>query len=140
MLISGAGGVASSMSLFKKPPVDVGNALQIAGTMNRIGFMLTVSATSPYQNVADLTAALKVKGAKTTYASGNQNGTIVGELYKAHAGLEAVEVHYKNAASSLNDQLSGTVDFGVYSILAIFTRPATCRTTADFGREHGDAT
>jgi tripartite-type tricarboxylate transporter receptor subunit TctC len=114
ILISGAGGVASSMSLFKKPPVDVGNALQIAGTMHRIGFMLTVAADQPYRGLADLTAALKAKGAKASYATGNQNGTVMGELYKAYAGLEAVEVNYKSPANSLNDQLSGAVDFGVF--------------------------
>lgn len=114
MLISGAGGVASSMSLFRNPPVDVGNALQIAGTIHRIGFMLTVAANSPYRTLADLTAALKAKGAKASYASGNQNGTVMGELYKARAGLETVEVHYKSPAGSLNDQMSGAVDFGVF--------------------------
>ena len=114
MLISGSGGVASSMSLFKKPPVDVGSALQFAGTTHRLAFMVTVASNSPYHTLAELTAAMKEKGEKATYATGNQNGTILGELYKAHTGIKAVEVKYKNPASSLNDQTSGAVDFGVF--------------------------
>jgi tripartite-type tricarboxylate transporter receptor subunit TctC len=114
MLISGSGGVASSMSLFKNPPVDVGNALLFSGTMLRIAFMLTVAYRSMYRTLPELTAAMKLKGDKATYATGNQNGTIMGALYKAETGIQAVEVNYKSPAGSLNDMLSGAVDFGVF--------------------------
>ena len=64
MYLSGASGVAANMHLYKKPPVDVAKAIQIAGTINVQPFMLTVGSKSPYNTVADLTAAMKKKGRK----------------------------------------------------------------------------
>ena len=106
--------VAAGMSLFKKPPVDVGKALRVAATINRQPFMLVVDAKSPYKTVADLTAAMKQKGAKATYATAAPNGRIMGEIYKAATGIEAVEVIYKSAPDSLNELLSGKLDYGMH--------------------------
>jgi len=114
IFVHGASGVAASMSLFKKPPVDVGKTIQIASTINRQPFMIVVDAKSPYKTLADLTAAMKAKGAKASYATAAPFGTVVGEVYKVGAGVQAVEVNYKTAVDSLNDQLSGAIDYGVH--------------------------
>ena len=106
--------VATNMHLFKKPPVDVNKALIVAATINRQPFMLVVSAKSPYKNVAELTAAMKKKGNKATYASAAPNGRIMGEVYKAVTGVQAVEVSYKTASDSLNEMLSGKLDYGMH--------------------------
>jgi tripartite-type tricarboxylate transporter receptor subunit TctC len=64
--------------------------------------------------LADLTAAMKQKGAKASYATAAPFGTVVGEIYKQGTGITAVEVPYKNAIDSLNDQLSGAIDYAVH--------------------------
>src|SRR6185312_10305116 len=61
-----------------------------------------------------VTAAMKTKGEKASYASAAPTGTVMGELYKVATGVQAVEVNYKNAVDSLNDQLSGAVDYGMH--------------------------
>ena len=115
LFIHAGSAIASNMSLFKKPPFqDAGKAIQVAATINRQPFMLVVDAKSPYKNVADLTAAMKQKGEKATYASAAPTGTVMGELYKVATGVKAVEVNYKNAIDSLNDQLSGAIDYGMH--------------------------
>jgi tripartite-type tricarboxylate transporter receptor subunit TctC len=106
--------VAAGMHLFKKPPVDVTKAIQVAATINRQPFMLVVDAKSPYKSVADLTPVLKKKGEKASYAAAAPTGRIMGELYNQAAGLKAVEVNYKTAPDSLNDMLSGAVDYGMH--------------------------
>jgi tripartite-type tricarboxylate transporter receptor subunit TctC len=106
--------VAAGMHLYKKPPVDVGKAITIAATINRQPFMLVVDAKKPYKSVAELTAAMKAKGDKATYAAAAPTGRIMGELYKQAAGLKAVEVNYRTAPDSLNDMLSGAVDYGMH--------------------------
>ncbi len=112
--------VAANMHLFKKPPVDAAKALQVAATINRQPFMLVVDAKSPYKSVADLTAAMKAKGLKATYATSAPTGAIMGEIYKSITGVQAVEVNYKTGADSLNEMLSGKLDYGmldpVYSL------------------------
>ena len=114
MLLLGANAVAATMSLLKNPSIDVGKAIEVAATINRQPFMLVVAHNSPYKTVAELTAAMKVKGDKATYATGAPAGTIMGELYKAATGIQAVEVVYKTASDSLNEILSGKLDYGVH--------------------------
>ena len=106
--------VAAGMHLVKNPPIDVAKQITVAATLNRQPFMLVVDAKSPYKTVADLTAAMKQKGEKASYAAAAPTGRIMGELYKQAAGLKAVEVNYKTAPDSLNDMLSGAVDFGMH--------------------------
>ncbi len=114
VFVHGASGVAASMSLFKKPPVDVGKTIQVVSTINRQPFMVLVDAKSPIKTLAELTAAMKPKGNKASYATAAPFGTVVGEIYKRGTGVEAVEVPYKNAIDSLNDQLSGAIDYSVH--------------------------
>ena len=79
------------MSLFKSPPVDVGKTIQVVATINRQPFMVLVDAKSPHQTLADLTAAMKPKGDKASYATAAPFGTVVGEVYKLGTGVQAVE-------------------------------------------------
>jgi tripartite-type tricarboxylate transporter receptor subunit TctC len=106
--------VAASMHLFKNPPVDVGKELRIAATTSNLAFMLVVDAKSPYKNVAELTAAMKKKGANASYAVAANPGIIMGSIYKNTAGLDAVEVQYRSAPDSLGEMASGKLDYGCH--------------------------
>lgn len=114
IFVHAATAVAASMHLYKKPPVDVGKAIQVVGTINRQPFMIVVSAKSPYKTLAELTAAMKQKGDKATYAVAAPTGRIMGEIYKNVTGIKAVQVIYKTAPDSLNELLSGRLDFGAH--------------------------
>jgi tripartite-type tricarboxylate transporter receptor subunit TctC len=115
IFIHAGSAIATNMWLFKRPPVeDAGKAIQIAATINRQPFMAVIDSKSPIKTVAELTAAMKAKGDKATYASAAPTGTVMGELYKVATGVKAVEVNYKNAVDSLNDQTSGAVDYGMH--------------------------
>ena len=94
--------VAASMHLFKNPPVDVGKALKVAATTSNLAFMLIVDAKSPYKTVAELTAAMKQKGDKASYATAANPGRIMGAIYSNTTGIMAVEVQYLSAPVSLN--------------------------------------
>jgi len=94
--------------------VDVAKTIQVVATINRQPFMVLVDAKSPHRTLADLTAAMKPKGNKASYATAAPFGTVVGEVYKLGTGVQAVEVPYKNAIDSLNDQLSGAIDYAVH--------------------------
>jgi len=111
--VHAASGVAANVHLFKTSPVDVSKTIMIAATINQQPFMLVVSPKSPYKTVAELTAAMKEKGAKASYATSAPNGTVMGEIYKARTGVQAVEISYKTAQDSLNEMLSGKIDYGM---------------------------
>jgi tripartite-type tricarboxylate transporter receptor subunit TctC len=106
--------LASNHYLIKNNPIDAGKQIQVAATINRQAFMLAVDAKRPWQTLAELTAYLKDKGEKATYATGANSGVIMCAIYKEIAGLKAVDVNYKMAQDSLNDMASGTVDFACH--------------------------
>jgi tripartite-type tricarboxylate transporter receptor subunit TctC len=114
IFVHAATAVAASMHLVKNPPVDVGKSIQIAATINRQPFMLVVAAKSPHKSVAELTAAMKQKGDQANYATAAPTGKIMGEIYKNTTGVQAVEVNYKTAPDSLNELLSGRLDYGMH--------------------------
>jgi len=111
--ITGASALAANMHVLKNPGTDVGKSLQIVGTINKQPVMVAVSNTSTYKTIAELTAAMKEKGDKASYAIANPSAKVVGAMYKEKAGLQAVEVYYKTGAEYLNDLASGAIDYAI---------------------------
>lgn len=105
--------VAGNMHLIKKPPFDAAKAIQVVATINKQAFMLAVEAKRPWKSVAELTAYVKEKGDKATYAVSANSGIVIGAIYKEKAGLQAVQVHYRMAQDALNDMASGKVDYAL---------------------------
>src|SRR3990167_8621486 len=114
IFVHAATAVAASMHLYKKPPIDVGKAFQVAGTINQQPFMITVSAKSPYKTLAELTAAMKQKGDKAAYGVAAPTGRIMGEIYKNVTGIKAVQVIYRTGPDTLNELLSGKLDYAMH--------------------------
>jgi tripartite-type tricarboxylate transporter receptor subunit TctC len=111
--VHAASAIAANMHLFKAPPIDAARDLQIAAGVNKQPFMVVVPSSSSYQTLADLTAAMRAKGDKASYAQSNTSGKVMGELYKQATGIKALEVPYRTAADSLNDFASGRLDYGM---------------------------
>jgi tripartite-type tricarboxylate transporter receptor subunit TctC len=112
--IQGASSIAANMHLFKNAPVDVGKAIAIAAPLNKQPYMLAVDASQPWTSVAELTAYLKQKKDKASYATSNPPAKVMGAIYKARAGLEAVEVPYRTSFDTVNDMQSGALDYALY--------------------------
>jgi tripartite-type tricarboxylate transporter receptor subunit TctC len=105
--------VAANQHLFKRRPFDAVKDLQVAATLNQQPFMVMVPAASPHKTLAELTAAMKQKGDKASYAQSNTTGKVMGDLYKQATGITAVEVPYRTANDSINDFASGRLDYGM---------------------------
>jgi len=104
---------AANFSLFRRPPINPAKDLQVVSTLNQQPFMVVVAAASPYKSLAELTAAMKQKGEKASYAESNTTGKVMGELYKIATGVQALDVPYRTANDSTNDFASGAVDYGM---------------------------
>jgi tripartite-type tricarboxylate transporter receptor subunit TctC len=111
IFVHAGSGVANVPALYAKPPIDVSTTVQVAATINRQPFMIMVDAKSPHNTLKDLTDAMLKKGDKASYGVAATTGVVMAEIYKARTGIKAVEVNYKTATDSLNDQLSGRLDF-----------------------------
>jgi tripartite-type tricarboxylate transporter receptor subunit TctC len=114
ILVSGGTAAAINANLLKAPPIDVGKEIRAVATVNQIPFVVAVDAKSPYTSLPELTEMLRKKGNKASYAFSTPFAKVIAESYKIAAGLQTVEVAYKNAIDSLNDLASGSVDFAVY--------------------------
>lgn len=111
--VTGASALAANQYVLKNPTVDILNQLQIVGTINRQPVMVAVSVNSPHKSIAELTAAMKAKGDKASYATANPSAKVVGAMYKERAGLQAVDVQYRTGAEFLNDLASGNIDYAI---------------------------
>jgi tripartite-type tricarboxylate transporter receptor subunit TctC len=111
--VTGASSVAANQHLLKDPRLDVAEALTAAATIHQSTMTIVVRADSPWKTLADLTAAMRQKGAKATYAFTNPPAQVLGALYRQGAGLQAVEVPYKAGPDYLTALFSGELDFAV---------------------------
>ena len=105
--------VAANQSLFRKPPVDVVRDIRVVATINRQPFMLVVDAKSPYNTVAEYRGD-ETEGRQGELRLCGAHGRIMGELYRNAHGLKAVDISYRSAPDSLNEMLSGKLDFGMH--------------------------
>jgi tripartite-type tricarboxylate transporter receptor subunit TctC len=133
--LQGGSSLASINFLMKNPPVDPLKDFDYVGMVLRQGWYLSVDTKSPIKTIAELTAHLKQKGAKGSYAVSTNTGIIFAELYKAAAGLETVRVNYKTIMDSMNDLSAGNVEmsmtdagFTIASIRAGRLRPLAVST------------
>ena len=113
ILVHGGTGLAANMWLYKKPPLASVDEIQVFAAINKQAFMLVVDAKSPYKTLAELTAAMKAKGDKATYATSAPPSIVMGAIYKEKAGLKAVDVNYKTSGDIMNDMTSGAVDYAL---------------------------
>jgi tripartite-type tricarboxylate transporter receptor subunit TctC len=112
LIVPGSSTMASAVSTFKKLPFDPIKDFTPVTTLAKLGFVLVVDPKTPLKSIADLTAHLKAKGAKASYGTSANTGTVAAELYKKYAGLPQVtKVSYKENGTAMNDMYAGNLDF-----------------------------
>lgn len=110
--------LAINPSLYAKLPYDPVKDLTPISMVASAPMALVVSASSPFQTLADLVAAAKARPDRINYATSG-NGTVAHlatELFKKEAGIKLVHIPYKGAAQGLNDVIGGQVEVYVSSI------------------------
>jgi len=105
---------AGNMHLLKSPPFDVRTALLPVASISRAPFTLVVVKDHPAKNVRELTEILKKKGESANYAVGSTSAKIMIAIYKQRAGLSPIEVNYRTSVESMNDMLSGRMEFSSF--------------------------
>jgi tripartite-type tricarboxylate transporter receptor subunit TctC len=111
IFIGGSDSFGAPLYTFKNPPTDPRKDFVYVSPVVSQSFLFTVPANSPHKTVAELTAALKTKKDKGSYAATNNTAIILGETYKQSAGLETVQVNYRTNVDYVNDLAGGRLDF-----------------------------
>ncbi len=115
----GSSMLAAAPVLFKTLRFDPINDFEHITTLNFSAFVLCVAASSPYRTLADLTEALRKKGAGGSYASIAPPSVVMGEWYKSKLGLQTVEVKYKDQGPLTVDLINGVVDFASIDLISV---------------------
>ncbi len=102
---------AANVYNFKRLPYDPIKDFTPVATLQKSYFILMVRAQAPWQTVAELTDAMRIKGDKASYAYGAPPALASAELYKARAGLKAIGIPYKTSVASMSEMFSGEIDF-----------------------------
>jgi tripartite-type tricarboxylate transporter receptor subunit TctC len=111
LITPGNSTMAANQHLFKEKLFDPINDFTPVYRLIKLSFMWSVDAKSPIKTLSELTALMKQKGDKGTYAYSNPFGRAAAELYKIREGLPTVGVAYQGTPDAMRDMLGGQVDF-----------------------------
>ena len=111
LIASVTSALAANLYNFKKLPYDPIKDFAPVATLQKTYFILMVRPESPWKTVAELTASMKAKGAKSSYGYGSPPALASAELYKVRAGLQTVGIPYRTSMASLPEMFSGELDF-----------------------------
>ena len=111
LLMGTVGTQAINASLYKKLPYDTLKDFTPLGLVASAPVALVVTASAPYQTVAELIAAAKKQPGTIPFGSAG-NGTpghLTGELFSKAAGVEFKHVPYRGSAPAVVDLLGGQI-------------------------------
>jgi len=114
LYIHGVSGLAANMHLYKDPGVDAGKTIDVLATVSKLAFVVAVRADAPHKNLQELIEFIRQKGDKASYAITAPTGEVAGALMKEQMGLKALAVRYRTGPDSINDLLSGNIDYAMY--------------------------
>ncbi|MCC6532997.1 MAG: tripartite tricarboxylate transporter substrate binding protein [Burkholderiales bacterium] len=103
--------VAIYRALVKNHPYDSLRDFRPVTLVGRVPFMLVVHPSVPAATVKDLIALARAKPGALNFASFGQGTSnhLVGEAFRAAAGINVVHIPYKGSAPAIADLLGGQV-------------------------------
>jgi tripartite-type tricarboxylate transporter receptor subunit TctC len=112
---------AINASFYPKLPFDT---LRDFAPVTQIGaapMLLAINAQLPVKNVRDLVALAKARPGQLAYGSTGSGGSahLMGEMFKAMAGIDVAHVPYKGLAPALTDVMSGQLSYTFGTQLAL---------------------
>ena len=102
---------AINATFYEKLPFDLIRDIAPVAGINRVPYVMVVSASVPAKSVPEFITYAKANPGKINMASSG-NGSVQhvsGELYKMMTGVSMVHVPYRGAAPALTDLISGQV-------------------------------
>jgi tripartite-type tricarboxylate transporter receptor subunit TctC len=112
---------AINQTLYPKLPYDTVKDFSPVTQIASAPFLLVVYPQLPVKSVKELVALAKGKPGQLSYGSTGSGGTahLIGEMFKATAGVDIVHIPYKGLAPAMTDVIAGQVSMtlGSYSTL-----------------------
>lgn len=112
-ILATAGSVISINPFLNQLSFDPNRDLQPVAAIARIGLFLVMRADLPPKNLKEFVAHLKANPGRLSYGTpGNGSSPhVVGEMFKAQAGVFSLHIPYRGSAPALQDLLGGQIDY-----------------------------
>jgi tripartite-type tricarboxylate transporter receptor subunit TctC len=120
LYMAGNSAVTRNQYLLKSVPYDPERELTpVAMIIDSAPLVLLVHPSVPATNVAEFLAFAKANPRRIMYSASGQLSPIVGELISRRAGVQLVQVRYKETPLSINDAVSGVVNMTLQALTSI---------------------
>jgi tripartite-type tricarboxylate transporter receptor subunit TctC len=134
LLFSSASGLVLAPMLQKKAGYDPLTSYDPIALVAASSNILVVHPSVPAKTVAELVAYAKANPGKVNFSSGGIGVLphLIGEMFKARAGIDIVHVPYRGGGPSINDVLAGQIQmtFEGTSVLMPFIQAGKLRALA----------
>jgi tripartite-type tricarboxylate transporter receptor subunit TctC len=113
-LLSNTAPISLSPFMMDKPPYDPVQSFSHVAYIGSVANVFVVHPDVPAATVPEFVAWAKRQG-QVNYGSGGVGsiGHIVGEMFRAEAGLDLQHIGYKGSAPMHNDLMGGTIRFAI---------------------------
>ena len=113
LLLAASPEVSIAPTTMKAMSYDPVKDLQPITLVGQVPFFLVANPQFPPSTLAELIAYAKANPGKVNYSSygNNTSNHLVGELFKATAGIDTVHVPYKGSGPSIVDLIAGQVQY-----------------------------
>jgi tripartite-type tricarboxylate transporter receptor subunit TctC len=113
-LLSNTAPISLSPFMMDKPPYDPIKSFAHVAYIGSVANVFVVHPDVPARTVPEFVAWAKTQG-QVNYGSGGIGsiGHIVGEMFRAEAGLDLQHIGYKGSAPMHNDLMGGTIRFAI---------------------------
>ena len=119
LLFAGSATVVSANLFFKNVPYDINRDFTaIANLIEVVPFVLAAGVDQPFKSLAEIISLAKTQPGKIAYGIEGSPHRLIGLLIAKRAGVDMVEVRYKAGAQSIQDALSGRIQFMIASMAA----------------------
>lgn len=112
MLLVGATHHTIAQNVYRKLPYDFGRDFAPVSVIAIVPNMLVVNANVPAQTVEEFIALARKEPGKLNYGSAGAGTAhhLIGEMFKAQAGVDIVHIPYSGSAPAVSDLVGGRVD------------------------------
>jgi tripartite-type tricarboxylate transporter receptor subunit TctC len=96
--------------LFRSLPYDYEKDFKTVGVFGKIGMYMLVRSDHPAKSLSDFIAYAKEKPKQLFSSHFNTSSRIAAAIFGARAGIQLVEVPYKDVGQAVNDLIGGRID------------------------------
>lgn len=101
----------ANSALFRKLPYDPIKDFEPVSRLFSSGLVLVVAPQSPYKDIHALLQAMRGKGSKFNFGTGNSSSRVAAEMLRLRTGAEALAIPYKGTPPAMTDLMGGLFDF-----------------------------